>query len=212
MGGVEVRPMIENPVTAVRPTGGDGFREHRRLPSSHGGGRMTNHQARAERRYAADEPLPMSRPIPASVQTQDDGTELDWRVSFPGVPAIVAVARQLARATHESSPRLDDIELVTSELVTNAIRHTPSGRAGSLLTLRIRGRAGWTRIEVGDLGSASWAEPAGRAQTAEYEECGRGLLIVNALADRAGHESVAGGQVSWAEIHWDAPADTRRRT
>lgn len=182
---------------------------------------MTNHQARAERRYAADEPLPMSRPIPASIQTQDDGTALDWRVSFPGVPAIVAVARQLVRATHESSPRLDDIELVTSELVTNAIRHTPSGRAGSLLTLRIRGRAGWARIEVGDLGSASWAEPAGRAQTAEtaetaqtaeYEERGRGLLIVNTLADRAGHESVPGGQVSWAEIHWDAPADTRRRT
>lgn len=170
---------------------------------------MTNHQAQAGRRYPADEPLPIGRPIPASIQTQDDGTALDWRVSFPGVPEIVAVARRLVRATHEDSPRLADIELVTSELVTNAIRHTPSGRAGSLLTLRIRGKAGWARIEVGDLGSASWIEPT---ETAEEGECGRGLLIVNALADRAGHEPVPGGQVSWAEIHWDAPADTRRRT
>jgi anti-sigma regulatory factor (Ser/Thr protein kinase) len=170
---------------------------------------MTNHRAWAGRRHAADVPLPMSGPIPASIEIQDDGTALDWRVSFPGVPAVVAVARQLVRAAHEDSPRLDDIALITSELVSNAIRHTPSGQVGSLLTLRIRGTAGWARIEVGDLGSASWAGPA---KTAEEDECGRGLVIVNALADRAGHEPVPGGQISWAEIHWDAPAGASRRT
>jgi hypothetical protein len=92
--------------------------------------------------------------------------------------------------------------------VTNAIRHTPSGRTGSLLTLRIRGqgRAG-ARIEVSDLGSGPWAEPS---SAGEDDECGRGLAIVNALADRAGHEPAADGQVSWAEIHWDVSLDAAR--
>jgi anti-sigma regulatory factor (Ser/Thr protein kinase) len=200
-----MRSMIDDPVTMVRPKRGDGLRDLRRLRSSHGGGRMTNHQARTGRRYAAEAPLPVSiRPTPDSV---DGDTPLDWRISFPGVPAIVAVARQLVRATHEDSPRLDDLELVTSELVTNAIRHTPSGQAGSLLTLRIRGRAGWARIEVSDLGSTCWAEPG---PTGEEDECGRGLVIVNALADRAGHEPMTGGQVSWAELRWHVPPDAGR--
>ncbi|MDN3359887.1 ATP-binding protein [Actinomadura sp. DC4] len=166
---------------------------------------MTNHQAPAGRRRAADEPLPVN--INPTRDSLDDDAPLDWRISFPGVPAIVAVARQLVRATHEDSPRLDDLELVTSELVTNAIRHTPSGEAGSLLTLRIRGGAGWARIEVSDLGSTSWAESR---TTGEADECGRGLVIVNVLADQAGHEPAAGGQVSWAEIRWHVPPDPGR--
>jgi anti-sigma regulatory factor (Ser/Thr protein kinase) len=129
---------------------------------------------------------------------------LDWSISVPGVPAIVTVARRLVRAALWDSRRLDDIELVASELVTNAICHTPSGRAGSLLTLRIRGRAGWARIEVSDLGSGSWAEPTSPDAS---DECGRGLVIVNALADLAGHEPAADGQVSWAEIHWNVSPD-----
>jgi anti-sigma regulatory factor (Ser/Thr protein kinase) len=167
---------------------------------------MTNHQVWAGRRHAGDEPLPVSglRPVQDSA---DEGATLDWRISFPGVPAIVAVARWLVRATHEDSPRLDDLELVTSELVTNAIRHAPSGAAGSLLTLRIRGRAGWARIEVSDLGSTSWTEPGPIGQE---HECGRGLVIVGALADRAGHEPVAGGQVSWAELRWHVSPDAGR--
>lgn len=200
-----MRSMIDDPVVMVRPKRGDGLRDLRRMRSSHGGGRMTNHQARAGRRYAAEEPLPVS--ITPAPDSGDGDAPLDWRISFPGVPAIVAVARQLIRATHEDSPRLEDLELVTSELVTNAIRHTPSGRAGSLLTLRIRGRAGWARIEVSDLGSTSWTEPG---PTGEQDECGRGLVIVNALADRAGHEPAAGGQVSWAELRWHVSPDPGR--
>ncbi len=141
-----------------------------------------------------------------SARPPHDEPSRDWRISFPGVPAIVAVARQLVRATLGDSPRLEDLELITSELVTNAIRHTPSGETGSMLTLRIRGRAGWARIEVSDLGSASWAEAA---PLAEDGECGRGLIIVAALADRAGHGPVPGGHVAWAELRWSTTPDDR---
>jgi anti-sigma regulatory factor (Ser/Thr protein kinase) len=169
-----------------------------------------NRRMWAGRRPAAEEPLPAgtsrsaSRPAPM----------VDWRVSVPGVPAIVAVARQLVRAALEHSPRADDLELVTSELVTNAICHTPSGEAGRMLTVRIQSTSGWARIEVRDLGSASWREPPATATgTAAEDECGRGLVIVGTLADRAGHEPVDGGQISWAEIRWDdARSSAHRRT
>ena len=165
-----------------------------------------NHRVRAAMRTAADAPSAVSAARPAEGDAHDRGT-LDWRISVPGVPAIVAIARRLVRAALWDSRRLDDIELVVSELVTNAIRHTPSGRTGSLLTLRIRGMAGWARIEVSDLGSVSWAKPA---LAGEDDECGRGLVIVSALADLAGHEPTADGQVSWAEIRWDVSPDAAR--
>src|SRR3569833_4267518 len=108
-----MRSMIDNPVTTVRPRRGDGLRGLRRLRTRHGGGRMTNHQARAGKRHMADEPLSVSRLRPAQDSIGDDAT-LDWRISFHGVPAIVAVARQLVRATHEDYHRQADLELVTS--------------------------------------------------------------------------------------------------
>jgi anti-sigma regulatory factor (Ser/Thr protein kinase) len=157
-------------------------------------------------RTAADMPSVVNAVHPSEGDARDRGT-LDWRISVPGVPAIVAIARRLVRSALWDSRRLDDIELVASELVTNAIRHTPSGRTGSLLTLRIRGTAGWARIEVSDLGSGPWTEPS---SAGEDDECGRGLAIVNALADRAGHEPAADGQVSWAEIRWDVSLDAAR--
>jgi serine/threonine-protein kinase RsbW len=165
-----------------------------------------NHRVRASRRPTAGEPLTLKYSAPAERAARACDAVLDWRISVPGVPALVAVARQLVRAALDGSPRRYDIELVTSELMTNAIRHTPSGEAGSLVTLRIRARAGWARVEVTDHGDASWTEPA---PAGEQDECGRGLRIVQMLADRAGHEPAPGGQVSWAEIHWDLPDGAR---
>src|SRR5690348_491572 len=125
-----------------------------------------------------------------------DDTTLDWRISVPGVPALVAVARRLVRFALGDCPRRDDLELITSELVTNAIRHTPAAAAGSVVTVRIRAAAGLARVEVADRGDPSWTVPPSTAD----DEYGRGLTIVRLLADRAGHEPAPGGQVCWAEI------------
>src|SRR5262249_36561763 len=124
-----MRPKVGAPVMTVCSERGGGFRDHRRPQSSHGGGCMTaNH--RAGRRAANEDPV--SGPAGHRVDV------VDWRVSVPGVPVMVAVARQLVRAALEHSPRVRDVELIISELVTNAISHTPSGEVGSLVTLRIR--------------------------------------------------------------------------
>ncbi|MCW2946294.1 MAG: hypothetical protein JWR24_3011 [Actinoallomurus sp.] len=71
------------------------------------------------------------------------------------------------------------------------------------MTLRILAEPRRVCIEVIDPGTASWGAPP---EAQDEDECGRGLLIVGRLADRAGHESVAGGHISWAEVFW---ADAR---
>src|SRR5690349_3904837 len=132
VGGVEMRSQTETPVTTVRSTRGGGPRIIRRRQASHGGGRMTaKHRVWAGRRPAEEDPLPVDQGRVTGRDITDGGAVVDWRVSVPGVPAIVSVARRLVRAALRDSPRLGDIELIMSELVTNAIRHTPSGETGS---------------------------------------------------------------------------------
>jgi anti-sigma regulatory factor (Ser/Thr protein kinase) len=122
----------------------------------------------------------------------------------PGVPSIVGTARRLVRLALSDSPRVDDIELIASELVTNAIRHTSTESRTSAVTLRLLVESSRVRVEVLDLGRVSWVRPATPVDEDE-DECGRGLLIVDALADRAGHDPVPLGQISWAEVSWAEP-------
>ena len=47
---------------------------------------------------------------------------METSVTFPGLPAIVPSARRFVRGILAGSPRTDDMELITAELVA-----TPSG-------------------------------------------------------------------------------------
>lgn len=124
---------------------------------------------------------------------------METSVTFPGLPAIVPSARRFVCGILAGSPRAEDMELITAELVSNAIRHTPSGQDGGEFTLRVRAEPGWARLEVFDTGTGEWGGP----RDASYEdEYGRGLAIVAALADKLGHDVRAGGQTVWAEITW----------
>jgi anti-sigma regulatory factor (Ser/Thr protein kinase) len=91
------------------------------------------------------------------------------------------------------------MELITAELVSNAIRHTPSGEDGGEFTLTVCTEPGWARVEVSDAGTGEWSAPCGGSDDDEY---GRGLAIVAALADKLGHDIRAGGQTAWAEVSW----------
>jgi anti-sigma regulatory factor (Ser/Thr protein kinase) len=129
-------------------------------------------------------------------------------VSYPGTPASVREARLYVRGALSASPRVDDLELIAAELVTNAIRHTPSGQAGGTFAITILSAPDTARIEVIDLGSGPVpAEP--RPETLcddPLSEDGRGLLIVAALADKAGCDRIDGRRhCAWAEVSWLAP-------
>jgi serine/threonine-protein kinase RsbW len=121
-------------------------------------------------------------------------------VSYAGRPANVPAARRFVRERFAASPRLDDLELIVGEFATNAIKHSPSGKRGGTFTVTILCWPDGARIEVTDLGS-SIVPPMSCADA--LSEFGRGLLIVSALADKAGHD-VTGDHAhcAWAEVSW----------
>jgi anti-anti-sigma regulatory factor len=87
---------------------------------------------------------------------------------------------------------LDPAQLVTSELVTNAVLH-----AGTQITLTLRLIGPFLHIAVRDRGGgvvriASVVD--------EFTENGRGLLLVDALAAAWGNLVTATGKVVWATI------------
>jgi anti-sigma regulatory factor (Ser/Thr protein kinase) len=130
-----------------------------------------------------------------------------WSISVPGVPAMIPVARLFVRAFLEGSPLADDAELITSEYAANAIRHTAAGEGGTL-QVAVSAEPGLVRIEVTDHAplDAVRAYPAEAGpgpqvgQPGEEDESGRGLLLVDAIAYRWGHDGVAGHRTAWAEV------------
>src|ERR1700733_15463576 len=109
---------------------------------------------------------------------------------FPGVKDQVARARLFVGDVLDGCPAAEDAVLLTSELVTNAIAHTASGRGGKVIVTVYRGDTG-VRVDVLDDGSdqAPVVHPVGEAR-----ESGFGLGLVDLMADRWGHCGGGGGR------------------
>lgn len=124
-------------------------------------------------------------------------------MTCPGTTESVPAARRWVRRALSGSPRQDDLELIASELVTNAIRHSRSGQAGGMLTVVIWCRHRWARLEVVDMGSAGTSPRRQAGGSDLATECGRGLAIVSALAHICGHSIRSSGElVAWADVAW----------
>jgi anti-sigma regulatory factor (Ser/Thr protein kinase) len=78
-------------------------------------------------------------------------------ITYPGTPGSVPTARQVLRCILAGSPRAEDLELIASELMSNAIQHTPSGHDGGTFTMTIRWTPGGARIEIEDDGTGQWS-------------------------------------------------------
>jgi anti-sigma regulatory factor (Ser/Thr protein kinase) len=90
---------------------------------------------------------------------------------------------------------LQNVRLLVSELVTNAVRHVPADRATTIgLVLERTGDA--VRVEVSDDGLGFVPQP--RADI-EDRASGWGLNILARVADRWGVENDGGARV-WFEI------------
>ena len=85
----------------------------------------------------------------------------------------------------------DTVELVLSELVTNAVLHT-----GSSSTLRLRVAGETVYVEVADDDS----RPPRMRDPDDDEDGGRGLHLVEALSTRWGVRTTRTGKVVWCEI------------
>jgi anti-sigma regulatory factor (Ser/Thr protein kinase) len=103
-----------------------------------------------------------------------------WRRVFPGSSEQVRAARDFVRSLLADHSRGDDILLVSSELVSNASRHSTSGLPGGLVVLEIWSWRRWLALAVIDQGGPS--EPVVRQPIDPLSEGGRGLLTVDACA------------------------------
>ncbi|MEU8568638.1 ATP-binding protein [Streptomyces pathocidini] len=112
----------------------------------------------------------------------------------------VPVAREFAQGAllaWKAREREEEVLLCVSELATNALLHgVPPGRGFKLgLTLGADG-AGPLRVEVHDSGEGCPRIP----DAGEGDESGRGLLLVETLADKWGITERALGKVVWCEF------------
>ncbi|WP_329311328.1 ATP-binding protein [Streptomyces sp. NBC_01262] len=134
------------------------------------------------------------------VEAAGDGRQLRRLLQHADLPAV-AEARQVLREALRGwgVPGLaDTAELLTSELVTNALQHTDRG-AVLTATLSPERRSRRLRVEVRDFVSR---HPRLRAP-GDQVTSGRGLLLVQALADAWGVRPEGTGKVVWFELSVD---------
>jgi anti-sigma regulatory factor (Ser/Thr protein kinase) len=98
-------------------------------------------------------------------------------------------------------PAWDTAVLLTSELVTNSITHSESGRPGGTVTITLISVPDGMRVEVIDDGSEN--EPAvclSQVESPELIESGRGLQLVEFLSANWGYYPDTAGTVTWFEL------------
>jgi hypothetical protein len=90
-------------------------------------------------------------------------------------------------------------------LCTNAIVHSRSGEAGGQFSVDIDWAPTLARVVIGDEGSAKApAMPARTGEAFQLGESGRGLLLVDDVADDWGTASRPNRRWVWADVEWQA--------
>ncbi|MEU2117095.1 ATP-binding protein [Streptomyces sp. NPDC016459] len=134
------------------------------------------------------------------------GPPAAWRVQLPHTAAAVPIARALIRtalsdidpgAAH--GPDRDTAELLTAELVANAVEHT-GGRGPIELVVELLPGPGGCQIEVHDSDPGrpgALVCPAPGTEVDPWQEHGRGLLLIRALSSDCGHRPTPHGKAVW---------------
>jgi anti-sigma regulatory factor (Ser/Thr protein kinase) len=113
------------------------------------------------------------------------------RADLRAVAGVRRALRDLLRCW-ERAGRAETAELLTSELVTNALLHTDQE---ALVTATLS--AGRLRVEVRDFDGG---DPRPRVPDADTGTHGRGLLLVEALSDVWGVRQHTVGKSVWFEL------------
>ncbi|MFJ4714051.1 ATP-binding protein [Streptomyces sp. NPDC088785] len=138
-------------------------------------------------------------------------TPTSWRIALPHTAAAVPVARALVRTalTEIDSPAadMDTAELLTAELVANAVEHT-AGDAPIELVVELLETG--CQVEVHDADPAPPADltnPDDAEEPDPWQEHGRGLLLIRTLSSSCGHRPTESGKAVWFTL----PAVPRQR-
>jgi anti-sigma regulatory factor (Ser/Thr protein kinase) len=121
-------------------------------------------------------------------------------LALPGTPESVPVARRRVRAAlgfHELGEFTEDAEVITAELVANAVQHAcQDGTKAIGVILTHAGTPAAVTVAVSD----SSPQVPVRRDTPAGSERGRGLQIVEALSARWGWRCGGGGKVVFAVL------------
>lgn len=132
----------------------------------------------------------------AEAAREQSGGPADAEVWLSSRPESAGTARRLTVEVLRSwnlGQLAETGELLVSELVGNAVRHTGARTFG----LKVTRRRGWIRVEVCD---PSRALPCRVPIVRDLDESGRGLLLVDMLSDRWGVDLLPRGKTTWFEL------------
>ncbi|MGW1025763.1 ATP-binding protein [Streptomyces sp. NPDC002577] len=126
-----------------------------------------------------------------------------WRIALPHTAAAVPVARALVRtalAEIDCAADSDTAELLTAELVANAVEHT---EGNTPIELVVELLPSGCQVEVHDPDPsppASLTRPEPIEPPDPLQEHGRGLLLIRALSGSCGHRPTATGKAVWFRL------------
>ena len=125
-------------------------------------------------------------------------------LALPGTPESVPIARRRVRAAlgfHGLGEFTEDAEIITSELVANAVQHASEDGTGTIgVILTHAGTPAAVTVAVSD------SSPQGpiRRDTPYGSEQGRGLQIIEALSAHWGWHQQDGGKAIFAVLAREA--------
>jgi anti-sigma regulatory factor (Ser/Thr protein kinase) len=130
--------------------------------------------------------------------------EFRQSVTIPAVPEQVRAVRVfVARVLGESHAHVDLALLLSSELVTNSVRHSGSAVPGGVVTVTVAAGEKVVRVEVTDrIGDGVPVLPSA-APADDEAEGSRGLWLVDALSARWGYQRGGGLATTWFELGQD---------
>jgi serine/threonine-protein kinase RsbW len=116
--------------------------------------------------------------------------------TFPGRADQIARAREFTKRVLGACPVTDEAVLLVSELATNALEHTSTGDGGQFQVTICRNG---TSLLIGVSDSGSDKTPAPGPLDPE-SETGRGLGLVELIAERWGYCGDQHGLTVWFEV------------
>jgi DNA-binding NarL/FixJ family response regulator len=189
MGGLEALPKLREAAPGSKVVVLSSFRRDDYEPAARAGGATGYLEKGITARRLVDELLSVTGLLELVEGIVAEATGLQADTSSAG-HARRFVDEVLSRWRCE--PLLDDVQLLVSELVTNAVVH-----AGSEVEVAVRLLPDALRIEVIDRAPGTPLRPGSPEEDAES---GRGLLLVETLARAWGVDEVEGGKAVWFEV------------
>ncbi|HEY9332055.1 MAG TPA: ATP-binding protein [Streptomyces sp.] len=136
-----------------------------------------------------------------------------WRITLPHSAAAVPIARALIRSVlasidpeSDAPADSDTAELLTAELVANAVEHTPGDEPVELV-VELLPTGCQVEVHDGDPAPPGDLSRLGPDDIPDpWQEHGRGLLLIRTLSSSCGHRTTERGKAVWFTLPPARPA------